>query len=99
VLDPNRTGKDATDLEIGLRNQVVGRDEAIELAVQASLPSKCFSHFDIGDRLLSARMLTHGGSGWILVAIGKHAGRHEHLRETPDRRADSASSACNNADT
>src|ERR1700679_3342440 len=30
VLDPNRTGKDATDLEIGLRRQVVGQDEAIE---------------------------------------------------------------------
>ena len=30
VLDPNRTGKDATDLEIGLRRQIVGQDEAIE---------------------------------------------------------------------
>jgi ATP-dependent Clp protease ATP-binding subunit ClpA len=30
VLDPNRTGKDATELEIGLRRQVVGQDEAIE---------------------------------------------------------------------
>jgi ATP-dependent Clp protease ATP-binding subunit ClpA len=30
VLDPNRTGKDATHLEIGLRRQVVGQDEAIE---------------------------------------------------------------------
>ena len=30
VLDPDRTGKDATDLEIGLRRQVVGQDEAIE---------------------------------------------------------------------
>ena len=30
VLDPNRTGKDATDLETGLRRQVVGQDEAIE---------------------------------------------------------------------
>ncbi len=30
VLDPNRAGKDANDLEIGLRRQVVGQDEAIE---------------------------------------------------------------------
>jgi ATP-dependent Clp protease ATP-binding subunit ClpB len=30
VLDPNRTGQDATDLESGLRRQVVGQDEAIE---------------------------------------------------------------------
>jgi hypothetical protein len=30
VLDPNRAGKDASDLEIGLRRQVVGQDEAIE---------------------------------------------------------------------
>jgi len=28
VLDPNRTGKDATDFETGLRRQVVGQDEA-----------------------------------------------------------------------
>jgi hypothetical protein len=34
VLDPNRTGKDATDLEIGLRRQVVGQDEAIEQTAQ-----------------------------------------------------------------
>ena len=30
VLDPNRTSKDATELEIGLRRLVVGQDEAIE---------------------------------------------------------------------
>jgi ATP-dependent Clp protease ATP-binding subunit ClpB len=30
VLDPDRTGRDATDLEIGLRRHVVGQDEAIE---------------------------------------------------------------------
>jgi ATP-dependent Clp protease ATP-binding subunit ClpB len=30
VLDPNRAGKDASDLEIGLRRQVAGQDEAIE---------------------------------------------------------------------
>jgi hypothetical protein len=30
VLGPNRSGKDASDLEIGLRRQVVGQDEAIE---------------------------------------------------------------------
>jgi hypothetical protein len=30
VLDPNRAVKDASDLEIGLRGQVVGQDEAVE---------------------------------------------------------------------
>jgi hypothetical protein len=30
LLDPNRTGKDATDLEIGLRRQVVEQDGTIE---------------------------------------------------------------------
>jgi len=30
VLDPNKTGKGATDLEIGLRRQVVGQHEAME---------------------------------------------------------------------
>jgi ATP-dependent Clp protease ATP-binding subunit ClpA len=35
VLDPNRTGKDATDLEIGLRRQVVRQDEAIEQIARA----------------------------------------------------------------
>ena len=30
VLDPNRAGKDASDLEIGLRRQIVGQDEAVE---------------------------------------------------------------------
>jgi ATP-dependent Clp protease ATP-binding subunit ClpA len=34
VLDPNRAGKDAGDLEIGLRRQVVGQDEAIEQIAQ-----------------------------------------------------------------
>jgi ATP-dependent Clp protease ATP-binding subunit ClpB len=45
ALDPNRTGKEATDLESGLRRQIVGRMKPssrshgyIKFTVQASLP-------------------------------------------------------------
>ena len=36
VLDPTLTGRDAEDLEAGLRRKIVGQDEAIEVDIALS---------------------------------------------------------------
>jgi hypothetical protein len=55
VLDPTGAGKDANDLEIGLRRKIVGQDKAIFSALYASVilrhgyPFLSKTNFQIGD--------------------------------------------------